>query len=409
MDRTAAFADLLSYPLRSGVTIAAANRGSGIRMLNMGELFAFPRVGDVEMARVDIGRVDPDRHLLVRGDLMFARRSLTLEGAGKCSIIHEVREETTWESSIIRARLDPTRAVPDYYFYYFRSPQGRLQMGAIVEQVAAAGIRVSELARLRVPNPSKGTQRAIADVLGSLDNKIAANTKLATAADDLALALASRFVPGVALGEVARQSKGLVNPAGLDDELVRHYSLPAYDTGQAPDVVAPNIIKSNKFLVTAPSVLISKLNPRFPRVWNLAQLQPGLSLASTEYVVLTSEYCSSSLLWSLVAQPRFGAQLERMVAGTSGSHQRVKPTEILAVEVPDPRGISAEDGRAIESLTLRAIEGRAESRCLAAIRDALLPALMSGRLTVRDAEVVVEGAVDGGSVEPEALASGTLW
>lgn len=310
------------------------------------------------------------------------------------------------------ALLRPDRAMvdPRFLLYMYLGPEFQKTIEQNTVQGATVNrIPLKAMGAWSVRLPERATQHGIADVLSALDDKIAANTKLATAADDLALALASSFVPSVALGDVSRQSKGLVNPAGLDDEFVRHYSLPAYDAGQDSDVVAPNTIKSNKFVVTAPSVLISKLNPRFPRVWNLAQLQPELSLASTEYVVLTSEYCSSSLLWSLVAQPRFGAQLEGMVAGTSGSHQRVKPTEILAIEVPDPRGISAEDGRAIESLALRAIAGRAESRRLAAIRDALLPALMSGRLTVHDAEAEVGGAVDGGGLEPDALASSTLW
>lgn len=265
------------------------------------------------------------------------------------------------------------------------------------------------LAKIPVSVPPRTVQRAIADVLSALDAKIAANSEIATVSDGLALALASRFAPSLALGGVARQSKETINPAVLDDESVIHYSLPAYDAGQNPDAVSPATIKSNKFLVAAPGVLLSKLNPRFPRVWNLTELSSGVSLASTEFVVLRSDYCSPSLLWSLIAQPGFGAQLEGMVAGTSGSHQRVKPSEILAVEVPDPREIPAEDAQAIESLALRAIAAREESWRLAAIRNALLPALMSGRLTVRNAEMVGDGAVGGGAVESEAPVPGTLW
>ena len=54
------FGDLLSLPLRSGVTVAASERGSGIKMLNMGELFRYPQIPAVEMARVELGRADPE-------------------------------------------------------------------------------------------------------------------------------------------------------------------------------------------------------------------------------------------------------------------------------------------------------------------------------------------------------------
>lgn len=310
------------------------------------------------------------------------------------------------------ALFRPDRAAvdPRFLLYMYLAPEFQ----ATIERNTVQGATVDRIplklmAGWSVRIPERGTQRAIAGVLGALDDKIGANSEIATVSDGLALALASRFAPSVALGGVARQSKETINPAALDDESVIHYSLPAYDAGQNPDVVSPTTIKSNKFLVAAPGVLLSKLNPRFPRVWNLAELSSGVSLASTEFVVLRSDYCSPSLLWSLVAQPRFGAELEGMVAGTSGSHQRVKPSEILAVEVPDPREIPAEDVQLIESLALRAIAAREETRRLASIRDALLPALMSGRLTVRNGEIVEEGAVSGGVFDSEALVPGTLW
>ena len=61
------FGMLLDRPLRSGVTVAAARRGAGAKMLNMGELFQLPkRVPAVDMARVDID-LDPDKNLVSAG------------------------------------------------------------------------------------------------------------------------------------------------------------------------------------------------------------------------------------------------------------------------------------------------------------------------------------------------------
>ena len=61
------------------------------------------------------------------GDLLFARQSLVLEGAGKCSWIKEVSEYTTFESHLIRVRLNPDVAVSLFYYYYFNSPQSPIK------------------------------------------------------------------------------------------------------------------------------------------------------------------------------------------------------------------------------------------------------------------------------------------
>ncbi|MGC8720955.1 MAG: restriction endonuclease subunit S, partial [Thermodesulforhabdaceae bacterium] len=76
-----------------------------------------------------------------------------------------------------------------------------------------------------------------------------------------------------------------------------------------------------------------------------------------------------------------------LVTGTSKSHQRaqVEPIFNLAVVVP-PSSVVAVFDRAAESLLARTLECRSESRALAALRDALLPKLISGELRVKDAE-----------------------
>ncbi|KOU66680.1 hypothetical protein ADK55_05180 [Streptomyces sp. WM4235] len=50
------------------------------------------------------------------------------------------------------------------------------------------------------------------------------------------------------------------------------------------------------------------------------------------------------------------------------------------------------EGVAME-LRLRSHQAQVESRALAALRDTLLPQLMTGKLRVRDAAKIVEGAV----------------
>lgn len=240
--------------------------------------------------------------------------------------------------------------------------------------------------------PGLDVQRAIAEVLGALDDKIAANNQVAASSRALALTVVSRAKVTARVDTVAEHQRQQINPATMLEGRVDHYSLPAFDAGSGPEAVSPAEIRSGKFIVTSPSVLVSKLNPRFPRIWDVPALGKWPALASTEFVVLEPREISTSLLWALLAQPSVGIELEAQVSGTSGSHQRVKPEAILSARIGDPAAISEGDRATIEGCVSRAHAVLQENLRLAATRDALLPALMSGRLTVRNAERVVADA-----------------
>ena len=119
------FEELLEVPLRNGIYKKKEFHGRGAKIVNMGELFAYPRLKDVEMKRVELTEKELEKSSLQNGDLIFARRSLTAEGAGKCTIVLEVKEPTTFESSIIRARLNTEIAEPEFYYYMFNSKFGK--------------------------------------------------------------------------------------------------------------------------------------------------------------------------------------------------------------------------------------------------------------------------------------------
>jgi len=190
------FEQLFSTPLRNGLTRPKAVRGNGVKMINMGELFAHSRIGNVHMARVPFSE-NEQGYLLQEGDLLFARQSLVLAGAGKCSIFAGASEPVTYEGHIIRARLNAEIASPFFYYYFFNSPIGRQVIESIVEQVAAAGIRGSDLAKLKVPHPLISEQRAIAEVLGSLDDKIELNRRMNDTLESMARAVFRQwFVDG---------------------------------------------------------------------------------------------------------------------------------------------------------------------------------------------------------------------
>ena len=183
------FAHLLAEPVRNGVYKKKEFHGSGVKIVNMGELFAYPRLRDVEMRRVQLSDSEQQRFNVQWGDLLFARRSLVAEGAGKCSIVLEVNEPTAFESSIIRGRPDPTKVDSLFLYYYFNSPYGFHALDTIRRQVAVAGVTGKDLAQLTVPVPPLPEQRRIAHILGALDDKIELNRRMNETLEAMARAI----------------------------------------------------------------------------------------------------------------------------------------------------------------------------------------------------------------------------
>lgn len=169
------FSDLYAVPSRNGLNRPSRVRGEGYKMVNMGELFANDRIGNIPMDRVQMNDKEIENCSLVEGDLLFARQSLVLEGAGKCSYVLEVPETTTFESHLIRVRLDKAKADPLFYYYLFSSPFSG--MSTIVQQCAQAGIRGSELGNLEVLYPNPEQQSEIARLLGKFDDQIENNRR----------------------------------------------------------------------------------------------------------------------------------------------------------------------------------------------------------------------------------------
>ncbi len=159
-------------------------------MVNMGELFKYPRMNSIPMDRAPLTEKEAETSLLRTGDLLFARQSLVREGAGKCSIFLYDNEPVFFESHLIRCRLCAKKCNPLFYYYYFDSPAGKQAIDAIIEQGAgAAGIRGSDLAKLNVPSPSIDFQNNVVSILDAIDKKIETNHQINHTLEQMAQAL----------------------------------------------------------------------------------------------------------------------------------------------------------------------------------------------------------------------------
>ena len=393
------FEDLLAEPLRNGIYKKKEFHGRGSRIVNMGELFCHPRLFDTEMKRVQLTEKEKQKSLLRNGDLIFARRSLTAEGAGKCSIVKDVPEETTFESSIIRARPDPNRANSDFLYYFFSSPGGKYLIGSILRQVAVAGITGSDLKELPIVTPTIDEQKSIAHILSTIDDKIELNRKMNTTLEDMAQALFKSwfvdFDPVIdkaleagnpiperlqkrakvrqALGDkrkplpsnIARhfpdgfviteelcwvpegwELKSFSTLTNLDTTSVKpfeqpetvweHYSIPSYDSSGMPSRDKGDEIKSNKYRVKAGAILSSKLNPETERTWWPHLMDENASICSTEFMQFVPHQVEEqAFVYSLIRSEPFQANILERVTGSTGSRQRAQPKQVAEIDIID--------------------------------------------------------------------------
>jgi type I restriction enzyme S subunit len=244
------------------------------------------------------------------------------------------------------------------------------------------------LGRIQVLAPDADEQRAIAATLGALDDKTASDRKISSVAlsllDRLA-EIAEQSLPTVPVTSLVETPRDSFVPANLADQPVDHFSLPAFDSNGRPDRVPGEEIKSGKLRVAEPSVLVSRLNPRIDRTWFAV---PDLSVpaaASTEFCVMRPrEGLSLGALWLAVRSEQFRSGLISRVTGTSGSHQRVRPDDVLSLAVPDVRSL-ANEARQADSLLDVSRQRLREATRLEALRNSLLPGLLSGDVGVAQA------------------------
>ena len=171
------FFDLYAEPSRNGVYKSQEHHGQGVKIVNMGEIFAYGIISNQEMKRLEMNDSEIEKSGLIDGDLLFARRSLVESGAGKCSLVENLSEPTTFESSIIRVRLNYQLSRPKFYYYWFKSNKGRGSIQALVTGTNVKGIKGSDLKNIKVDYPPLNEQEKIVEILSKYDDLIQNNRR----------------------------------------------------------------------------------------------------------------------------------------------------------------------------------------------------------------------------------------
>ena len=188
------------------------------------------------------------------------------------------------------------------------------------------------------------------------------------------------------VSDIANHLKTNVIPSKQPSTFFRHYSLPAFDAGQNPVTEMGIEILSNKYKVFPESILVSKLNPRSPRIWAIGTDVKENSICSTEFQVFKpKDNKLFGYLFFLLKSEDAKNVLEMAASGTSGSHQRVRPEDISKIPFVLPSiNLAIEFSKLTQPFLNKINTNQTQIRTLTVLRDTLLPKLMSGEVRVEN-------------------------
>jgi type I restriction enzyme, S subunit len=286
----------------------------------------------------------PERIILLKNDILICVRNGSRKLIGKCLLIDERTAGETFGAFMGVFRSPHNQ----FLFHCFQSDIIKRQidahLGATINQITNASLNSFE-----VPFPPEPERSAIAEALSDIAGLIRSQEALLEKKRSILKGAMQQLLSGrtrlpghsqewvtATLGELASQSRAQVNPARHPERLYQHFSIPAFDEGREPVMERGLSIGSIKFMVPPNCVLVSKLNPRIPRVWAPVGVT-DVAIASTEFVVmLPSATASREFLKWLLQSASVADRMALLATGTTGSHQRIHPRQVMEIEVKIP-------------------------------------------------------------------------
>lgn len=293
-----------------------------------------------------------------------------------------------------------------WLYYWFCGPEFTSQAAAVQSQTdMAAYINLADMRAIGVTLPPTAEQRAVAAALGALDDKIESNRRQTNLIDTLLgaefAAISARHLARTSLNDLATFTKGVsyrsteLSPSG-GTCLVTLKSVgrsggyqssglkPYIGHPKAAQVLLPGELVVAQTDLTQAADVIGRV-VRVPKDASAGRLVASLDLV----IVRPRDRTPVEYLYGVLLEDRFRQHCRARSSGTTVLHlSRDALPEYAAPEVP------FEEQESFALLARPLLDKQdtltRESTRLAALRDALLPELLSGRIRVREAIEAVD-------------------
>ena len=324
---------------------------------------------------------------LTTGDVVFSR----VGSVDRCSYVSEKEAGWLFSGRCLRIRPNTRVVMPEYLYYYLNTQKSQKFIRSIAVGATMPSINTQIMAEVPILLPDNKTQSAIAKVLGSLDDKIAVNNRIIETADCLVDALyhqVKKLPPNSTFGEEF-EIYGGATPSTKNDEFWGGDIFWATPT----DITALNgpwLLNTSRTIThSGLKATSSILHPENAILMTSRATIGKTALASTPittnqgFIVI---HAPKDLVPWLFSQLR--NRTHEFESWANGATFLELPRGVFKT-LPFIR--CDKDQLAKFNTTawplLKHIEAaQQENQTLARTRDELLPLLMSGKITVRDAE-----------------------
>lgn len=324
------------------------------------------------------------------GDVAF----ITKGTVGRVGLVRGDQPEMVFAPQVCYWRsLDHSRFHPRFLFYLLRGSAFQASLDAVKTHgsMAADYVSIADQQTFVLDLPPVEEQRAIAEVLGALDDRIELNRQLGRNLEEVLRAAFREFVllapdvPAWESGALDAEVRFLNGQALQKYPPIGSESLPVIKIGELRTGVTARSARAGMnvpsvYVVDAGDLLFSWSGSLEVVVWT-----GGRGALNQHLFKVTSERFPRWFVrqWLLEHLPTFRA-IAADKATTMGHIQRRHLTETCISVPPAPDLARLHD--LLEPLDEQIVRLAVTSREIAAVRDALLPRLLSGELRIRDAE-----------------------
>ena len=386
-------------------------------------------LGDNRLVHKDLPRVsDEDRDRLSRyrlkaGDIVFSR----VGSVDRRALVRQEEEGWLFSGRCLRVRGDPSRIDRIFLSYFFGLNAFREHIRAIAVGATMPSLNTRLLSSIVVPYPPLPEQRGIARILGTLDDKVELNRRTNETLEAMARALFKSWF--VDFDPVRAKTEGRDTRLPPDIADLFPDRLVESELGEVPEGwVHETVYRFADIVYGAPfaSKQFNTENKGRPliRIRDLATHSPSVSTEQVhgkghlidpgDIVVgmdgafrlevwkgptswLNQRVCHfeprpgipTSFLAGALREPL--AFFERAKVGTTVIHLGKRDLDTIRLLHPSQEVLDA-FGKTGEPLLEKAVANSREARTLVALRDTLLPKLISGEIRVPDAERALESA-----------------
>jgi type I restriction enzyme S subunit len=361
------------------------------------------RVKDVRNGTVDLRepmRVTPDiaeRHSKTKlrgGELL-----LSLVGTvGETAVVTE--DLVGWNVARAIAVIRPQGVEPGWLRLAFQMPEIVNRLDSMLNTTVQSTLNLSDLKRLQIPLPEASVREGILDVLGALDDKIAANAECASHLADLGRAMYSQSIQAdsdvVVLSDVTTLVTRGVAPSYTDEAGSMMVLNQKCVRGQRIEIGPARLthlsrVRADKVLLLNDVLVNSTGQGTLGRVARWTRSERATVDSHISIVRFDNE--SVDPVCGGLAILREQETIEEMGEGSTGQTE-LSRSELAKLPVRLPRrDLQERLGQDLAAMVELEDAELTESASLATTRDTLLPLLMSGKVRVKDAEKQIEAVV----------------